>query len=130
MIDSFLSLKEIVCRFFDEKKSLGLRAKQVQKLDHLELNSNEWSLLKILGQLLKPFDYATKILSAQRYSTIGLCLFVVHYIKLFLEDTDADNELQRQLKKLLLKRESMRIPTKTILSGCRKILDFEIDYPM
>jgi hypothetical protein len=102
MLDSFLSLKETVCRFFDEKESLGLRAKQVQKLDRLELNSNEWSLLKILSQLLKPFDSATKLLSAQRYPTIGLCLFVVHHLKLFLEDTDADNELQRQLKKLLL----------------------------
>ena len=102
MVDSFLLLKETVCRFFDEKKSLGLRSKQIQKLDRLELNSNEWSLMKILGQLLKPFDFATKLLSAQRYPTIGLCLFVVHHIKLFLDDTDADNELQRQLKKLLL----------------------------
>ena len=102
MVESFLSLKEIICKFFDEKESLGLRAKQIQKLDRLELNSNEWSLVKILSQLLKPFDLATKLLSAQRYPTIGLCLFVLHHIKLFLEDTDADNELLRQLKKLLL----------------------------
>lgn len=102
MVDSFLSLKEIICKFFAEKEFLGLQAKQIQKLDRLELNSNEWSLVKILSQLLKPFDLATKLLSAQRYPTIGLCLFVLHHIKLFLDDTDADNELLRQLKKLLL----------------------------
>ena len=95
MVDSFLSLRETICKFFDAKESLGLRPKQVEKLDRLELNSNDWSLLKILGQLLKPFDLATKLLSAQRYPTIGLCLFVLHHLKLFLEDTDADNELLR-----------------------------------
>ena len=102
MVDSFLSLKETICKFFDAKESLGLRAKQIEKLDRLELNSNEWSLLKILGQLLNPFDLATKLLSAQRYPTIGLCLFVLHHLKLFLEGADADNGLLRQLKKLLL----------------------------
>ena len=102
MVDSYLALKETVCRFVDERKSLGLRSRQVQKLDHLELNSNEWSLMKILGQLLKPFDFATELLSAQYYPTIGLYLFVVHRNKLFFDDTDTDNELQRQVKKLLL----------------------------
>ena len=102
MVDSFLSLQEIICKFFDEKDSVGLRAKQIQKLDRLQLNSKEWSLVKIRSQFLKPFDLATKLLSAQRYPTIGLCLFVLHHFKLCLEDTDADNGLLRQLNKLLL----------------------------
>ena len=102
MIDSFLGLKEVVSKFYDERESLGLSSKQSKKLDYLELTSNDWLLLKILTQLFKPFDLATKLLSAQRYPTIGLCLFVLHHIKLFLEDTDTDNEYLRQLKKFLL----------------------------
>jgi hypothetical protein len=47
----FFLWKKPSADFFDEKES-GLRAKQVRKLDRLELNSSEWSLLKILSQLL------------------------------------------------------------------------------
>jgi hypothetical protein len=101
MIEGFLSLKMIIGAVFDEKHTLGITRRQLAKLDGLELTSSDWSLLKILSELLKPFDLATKLLSAQRYPTIGLCLFALYHIKVFLEDTDSDNELMKRLKRCL-----------------------------
>ena len=66
------------------------------------MTSTQWNLLKILSLLLKPFELATKLLSARRYPTIGLCLFVLHHIKLFLEAAQVDIEVVKELKKLLL----------------------------
>ncbi|CAF1541267.1 unnamed protein product [Adineta ricciae] len=118
MVESFLSLKTALGKLFDEKHALGLSRAQSTKLFRLELSSSDWNLLKILSQVLQPFDLATKLLSAQRYPTIGLCLFAIHHIKAFLEDTDDDGELEQRLKSRLLdqitkyiddEKEQMRI---------------------
>ena len=102
MIESFITLKTVVCKLFDEKSEIGLPRKQSEKLDRLELTSSDWTLLKILSQLLKPFDLATKLLSSQQFPTIGLCMFALHHIKTFLEDTESDGDMFRRLKRRLL----------------------------
>ena len=102
MIESFITLKTVVCKLFDEKSEIGLPRKQSEKLDRLELTSSDWTLLKILSQLLKPFDLATKLLSSQQFRTIGLCMFALHHIKTFLEDTVSDGDMMRRLKRRLL----------------------------
>ena len=118
MIESFLALKTAICALFAEKYSLDLTRAQSTKLHRLELTSSDWNLLKTLSQVLKPFDLATKLLSGQRYPTIGLCLFAIHHLKVFLDDTDADNALEQRLKRCLLdkmtkyiddEKEQMRI---------------------
>ena len=118
MIESFIALKLVVMKPFDEKSDIGLSRKQSEKLEKLVLTSSDWTLLKILSQLLKPFDLATKLLSSQQFPTIGLCIFALHHIKTFLEDTESDGDLVRRLKRCLLKtmtryiddeKEQMRI---------------------
>lgn len=102
MIDSFLALKTAICALFVEKHSLDLTGAQSKKLHCLELTSSDWNLLKKLSQILTPFDLATKLLSGRQYPTIGLCLFAIHHLKLFLDDTEGDTELEQQLKRSLL----------------------------
>ncbi|CAF1543957.1 unnamed protein product [Adineta ricciae] len=103
MIESFIALKPVVTKLFDDMPSIELPRKQMAKLEKLELTSSDWTLLKLLAQLLKPFDLATKLLSSQTYPTIGLCVFALHHIKMFLEDTDGDSDLSKRLKRHLLK---------------------------
>jgi hypothetical protein len=118
MIESFIALKEVLCKLFHEKSEIDLPRKQSDKLDRLELTSSDWTLLKILSQLLKPFDLATKLLSSQQFPTIGLCIFAFHHIKMFLEDTESDDDVGKRLKRRLLtmmtryiedEKEQMRI---------------------
>lgn len=103
MIESFIALKPAVTKLFDEIASIGLTRKQTKKLEKLEFTSSDWTLLKVLAQLLKPFDLATKLLSSQTYPTIGLCVFALHHIKMFLEDTESDSDLLKRLKRYLAK---------------------------
>jgi hypothetical protein len=103
MIESFIALKSMVTELFDEMPGIGLTRKQTEKLEKLELTSSDWTLLKLLAQLLEPFDLATKLLSSQTYPTIGLCIFALHHIKMFLEDTEIDNDLTRRLKRYLVR---------------------------
>ena len=118
MIESFLALKTAICALFAEKDSLDLTRAQSTKLHRLELTSSDWNLLKTLSHILNPFDLATKLLSGRRYPTIGLCLFAIHHLKIFLDDTDADSESEKRLKRCLLdkitkyiddEKEQMRI---------------------
>jgi hypothetical protein len=102
MIESFITLKPVIIKLFDEKSDIGLQRKQSEKLDQLELTSSDWILLKMLSQLLKPFDLATKLLSSQQFPIIGLCIFALHHIKTFLGEADSDGELVRRLKNSLL----------------------------
>ena len=102
MVESFIALKSVVTKLFDEIPGIGLSRKQIEKLEKLELTSSDWTLLKLLAQLLKPFDLATKLLSSQTYPTIGLCVFALHLIKMFLEDTESDNDLLKRLKRYLV----------------------------
>ena len=104
MIESFLSLRAVIVKLFDEKQTLHITCAQSTKLSRLELTSSEWSLLKILSQILKPFQLATTLLSARRYPTIGLCLFSIYHIKTFLEDSDSDNDIEKKLKSCLLEK--------------------------
>lgn len=104
MIESFLALKTAICALFAEKHLLDLTHAQSMKLHCLELTSSDWNLLKNLSQVLTPFELATKLLSGRRYPTIGLCLFALHHLKLFLEDTEGDNDLQQRLKHCLLEK--------------------------
>jgi hypothetical protein len=104
MIESFLALRMVIVKLFDEKQSLHLSSAQTTKLSCLELTSSEWCLLKVLSQILKPFQLATTLLSARRYPTIGLCLFCIYHIKTFLEDSEADTDLEKRLKNCLLEK--------------------------
>lgn len=104
MINSFLALKTAICTLFADKHLLDLTHAQSMKLHCLELSSSDWNLLKNLTQILTPFDLATKLLSGRRYPTIGLCLFAIHHLKLFLDDTEGDTELQQRLKHYLLEK--------------------------
>ena len=103
MIESFIALRPVVTKLFDGMPAIGLPRKQIEKPAKLELTSSHWTLLKLLAQLLKPFDLATKLLSSQTYPTIGLCVFALHHIKMFLEDTESDNDLSKRLKRYLVR---------------------------
>lgn len=103
MIESFIKLKSVVSKLFNDKNEIGLSRAIVRKLQTLELSSSDWCTMKILVELLRPFDLATKLLSSQKYPTIGLCAFAIHHIKSFLEETENDNSTVRRLKQSLMK---------------------------
>jgi hypothetical protein len=103
MIDSFIALKSMIFKVFNMKPHFRLQHKQSEKLDRFELTSSDWTSLKILRQLLKPFDLAMKLQSSQQFLTISLCILVLHNIEAFLEDTKSDGDLVRRLKNCLLK---------------------------
>ncbi|CAF1544438.1 unnamed protein product [Didymodactylos carnosus] len=101
MIDSYLQLKSIVTKLFDEKYQLRIKYKQLKKLERLEITSNDWNMLLLLHETLKPFYHATRLISGSHYATIGLTYFAIHFIKKFLDNTVGDNDLVIRLKKLL-----------------------------
>ncbi|CAF1538917.1 unnamed protein product, partial [Didymodactylos carnosus] len=63
MIDGLLNLKLVMAKMFDDKNHLKIKNKLKQKLNELELTSNEWSVLSLLHDVLKPFYRATQLIS-------------------------------------------------------------------
>lgn len=114
MIESFIASKPVIRKFFDDMPSMGLPRKQMAKLEKLKLTSSDWTWLKILAQLLKPFDLATKLLSSPTYPTIGLLYSHCTTSRCFLRTLKAirsveeietpstinDDEIHRQWKRV------------------------------
>ena len=102
MIDSFLNLRSIVEKLFNDKHQLSIRDEQIHLLGTLEITSTEWNHLVQLHQILQVFYHATKIMSGSKYPSIGCAYFVLAKLRLFLSNDVADNAAARRIKKLLL----------------------------
>ena len=74
------------------------------KKDHQDLLLKEWqwALAKGLVELLQPFEYATTILSGQKYVTLSLLLPVVSHLATFVDEAShrADLATVRKLAEI------------------------------
>lgn len=103
MIDSFLVLREVIEKLFNQKHNLHINSKQIKKLTSLELKSDDWTMLTALDVVLKPFFHATKVLSGRDYPSIGLAFYLLLRLKNFLEQHEKkENNINKRLKQLLL----------------------------
>ncbi|CAF1502782.1 unnamed protein product [Adineta steineri] len=106
---TFLSLqrllehKPILNSLFENKGKLPLTNKQKEKLGLSELSSDDYMIFTDLLKIFEPFDDATKLLSASKYPTIGLCLYVTRFMKDFLEtEGEDDSNILITLKSFVL----------------------------
>jgi hypothetical protein len=100
---SILSHKPIIINLFENKGKLSITFKQREKLNSLELSSDDWMVFTDLMNLFEPFYHATYMLSGSKYPTIGQCLFCIRKIKDFLErDDDCESNLLKTLKRFVL----------------------------
>ena len=102
MIDNMIKLKSLVVQLHSEKHDLSLTKGQKGKLTKLELTSDQWRMLMSINQVLTPFYNATKLMSGQKYSTIGTALFAIRKIKAFLETYVENNSFVNEMKNALL----------------------------
>ena len=75
-----------------------------QKLANLELTNDEWHMIASIGQVLTPFDNATKLMSGQKYVTIATALFAIRKIEIFLESYVENNQFINTMKIDLLEQ--------------------------
>lgn len=104
MITSVSKHKSVIGQLQSDKHNLPLSNKQKLKLANLELSSNEWILLSSIEDVLQPFHNATKLMSGQKYPTIGTALFDIRKIKAFLESYVESNSFTNGMKNLLVEQ--------------------------
>ncbi|CAM4822508.1 unnamed protein product [Rotaria magnacalcarata] len=102
MIDSLLSLREIVEKLFNYKSHLNIKPKQRTILSRFELTSDEWNVLSNLHFILQPFFHATKVMSGSQYPSIGIALYLLTHLKNFLQQHETNEDLIIKRSKQLL----------------------------
>ena len=103
MIDSLLALRDVIEKLFNYKHHLPLKAKQLTKLNGLELTNDDWNMLSMLYLVLKPFYHATKAMSGRQYPSMGIAYYVLVRLKSFLQQHDRKESLiLKRFKQLLL----------------------------
>lgn len=104
MLKNMLKFKPLIVHLHSAKHDLPLTINRKQKLANLELTSDEWRMIASIGQILTPFDNATKLMSGQKYVTIGTALFAIRKIKIFLESYVENNQFINTIKNDLLEQ--------------------------
>ena len=105
MIDSLLSLREVLEKLFSYKNHLRLKAKQLAKLSRLELANDDWDMLSMLHLVLKPFYHATKVLSGRQYPSIGIAVYILVRLKSVLQLHERKESVMfKRFKQLLLSK--------------------------
>ena len=97
MLTTIDKYRDIINELFKSKASFNITAKQKRKLKSLELSNDQWDLIKMLIELLKPFYSATKVLSTNKYPTVGSALFIIKNVQEHLEKTE-NSEMVNILK--------------------------------
>ena len=104
MLENLISHKQLIIELHSNKYDLSLTDKQIQKLASLELSNNEWRIVAFIESMLTPFDNATKLMSGQKYCTIGTCLFAIRKIKAYLDAHLDNNAFMNELNNALLEQ--------------------------
>ena len=69
------------------------------------MNREEWAILETVEQVLRAFLQATKVISGQQYSTVGLAFFAISHLREYLEEQkEIDTPQLNHLKRLLLRQ--------------------------
>ncbi|CAF1510336.1 unnamed protein product [Didymodactylos carnosus] len=80
---------------------IGLIEKQKKRLKELPLNQDEWDLLTIIKNILKPFLSSTIVLCVQSHPTLAASYYVYHDLSFFLRLTADDGPITTALKQSL-----------------------------
>lgn len=104
MIDVLLKYRSLISQLHSDKHDLSLSMKSIAKLKNLELSTDQWHLILAMNQALTPFFNATKLISGQKYASIGTCLFAIRKIKQFLENDLSNKPYLNEIKSLLLEQ--------------------------
>jgi len=113
MIDNILKFKPLISQLHSDKHELYLTNKRQQKLTSLELSSDEWRTIDFIKQVLTPFEKATKLMSGQKYPTIGTALFAIRKMKTFFESYVENNSIINEMTNLLLEQMAHYIDNDT-----------------
>ncbi|CAF3435850.1 unnamed protein product, partial [Rotaria sp. Silwood2] len=98
LIDSLIDAKPLLMKLFVEKETLQLRKEQLNKLESIELNKDDWDFLSSLHHVLRPFFLGTIMMSGKNYPSIGLAYHTVQKLKQFCTYDDDSNERIKELK--------------------------------
>jgi hypothetical protein len=102
MLHNMLKCKALIVQLHSDKHDLSLTSKKKIKLTSLELTSDEWRMITSMDKILTPFYKATKLMSGQKYCTIGTALFAIRKIKHFLETYSENDSFVNEMKNDLL----------------------------
>ena len=104
MISQFIFYSSIITAITHNlSDDLKLKRNQRKKLKKLSFTSFDWSILKVLENVLEPFNHSTKILSNRRRPTLSISQSVINALTNFLTVADETPfTLQDLLKKRLL----------------------------
>lgn len=113
MLERLLTHKDIINSIVSSPDRIaGLHRDQKAKLKSLALSHNDWDVIAVLHEILRPFAIATKILSAQNYPTMAASLYVTRKLEMFLSDNDGDSSIVTVLKQSLRFRFKLYFQTK------------------
>jgi hypothetical protein len=104
MIETVLEFKGLISQLHSDKHQLHLTNERKQKLANVELSSDDWLMIKSIEQVLRPFEKATELMSGQHYATIGIALYAIRRIKVFLESLDDSNPFINGMSSFLLQQ--------------------------
>ena len=102
MITNLLKYKSLIGQLHSDKRIPSLNHKIKAKLDNLELTADDWFIIKSIEQVLTPFEKVTKMMSGQKYPTVGIAFCAIRTIKKFLESNEENYTIINELKYLLL----------------------------
>lgn len=103
LLKSLVEYKPMISNLFENKRKLPITKKQNDKLFGLELTSDDWNLFSYLLEVFGPFYQVTRELSASKYPTIGVALYMIRNLKKFFSATDdEDSAIVAALKKFSL----------------------------
>ncbi|CAF1303921.1 unnamed protein product [Rotaria sp. Silwood1] len=104
MISRFVFFNSIITSLtYNPSEQINLKQSQYRKLKKLSFTSLDWSILKVLENILAPFNNSTTVLSCRRRPTLSICKPVIRGLINFLKVADdAPHTLENLLKKQLL----------------------------
>lgn len=104
MISRFIFYSSIITSITNNPPDdLKLKQNQYRKIKQLSFTSLDWSILKVLENVLEPFNHSTKILSNRRRPTLSISQSVINALTNFLTVADETPlTLHDLLKKQLL----------------------------
>ena len=95
MTDRFCIYKPIVNQITNNPELIdGLTKTQKKSLNNLKLNNSEWIIIETLRDVLKPFFYATKIVSGKKYETLSINKIICSSIDAFLNGVDVEDNFE------------------------------------
>ncbi|CAK6949708.1 zinc finger BED domain-containing protein 1-like [Scomber scombrus] len=103
------STYDMVCRAAEQQAPVAAVIME-KKLGHLELSTNEWTLMEQVRAVLKPFKVATEALSTDRFPTASAVLPLKYVLMSHLQPSTGDlqalNDMKTKISADLEKRYS------------------------